>query len=804
MCASLTEHGRAATQPSALSGNIAIASALHTIQRRPVLTPQQPNQGTEVHIDANQLTQQWIKEIKDKFTSLDLGHITVSAYDTAWVAMVPSLHDPNSPQFPQCLDWIIQNQLSDGSWGDEDVFLAYERVCNTIACLVALKTWDRENNTFLKGIEYICKNLERIQYEAIEYMPTAFEIIFPGLLEDAKLLGIDLPYDLPIVHNLAIERQKKLQRIPMEILHSQPTTLLHSLEGLHRVVNWERMLKLQAKNGSFLFSPASTACALRYTKDTRCLDYLNFVLQKYKDAVPSVYPVDLFERMWMVDRLERLGISRHFHEEIHNVLQYVYRNWTKDGLAWAKESNVFDVDDTAMGFLLLRNHGFIVSPDVFKQFRSGNEFFCFKGQTSQAITGLHNLHRASQLLFPNENILENSYNFTRSFLVEKQKEENLHDKWVISKSIKAEVEYSLSHPWIQSLPRIETRNFIENYGVKDAWIAKSLYKMKFINNETYVNLAKVDYNYCQFLLQKEMAHILKWNEKCGFDKLIFARQNPIGCFFSIAATLFEPEYMHARITWAKMSILITLIDDLYDVHGSLHDLAKFTSMIERWDLESIDLLSKDMKIIFLGLHNTINSIKNEALNHQGHDFSFYIKKLMRKVVHSMHKEAKWRHLNHFPDIEEYMDNAKVSIALETIIQPTSLFLGENVLEEEFETDAYLSMMCPLSTISRINNDIQGYKREKSQGKVSCVSIFLKENPSSSDLEAINHFKHIRDQLTKVLVKECLTNSSVSRKKRMLHLNFAKIINYFYSKGDGHTSIKYMYEDVKKTMYMPIP
>jgi ent-copalyl diphosphate synthase len=111
----------------------------------------------------------------------------------------------------------------------------------------------------------------------------------------------------------------------MEIVHKYPTTLLHSLEGLHKDVDWTKLLQLQLENGSFLFSPASTACALMYTKDAKCFDYLEKLLVKFNHACPNVYPVDMFEHLWIVDRLERLGISRHFEREIRDCLQYVYK-----------------------------------------------------------------------------------------------------------------------------------------------------------------------------------------------------------------------------------------------------------------------------------------------------------------------------------------------------------------------------------------------------------------------------------------------------------------------------------------------
>jgi hypothetical protein len=42
-------------------------------------------------------------------------------------------------------------------------------------------------------------------------------------------------------------------------------------------------------------------------------------------SVPNVYPVDLFEHVWVVDRLDRLGISRYFQREIKQCMDYVHR-----------------------------------------------------------------------------------------------------------------------------------------------------------------------------------------------------------------------------------------------------------------------------------------------------------------------------------------------------------------------------------------------------------------------------------------------------------------------------------------------
>lgn len=53
---------------------------------------------------------------------------------------------------------------------------------------------------------------------------------------------------------------------------------------------------------------------------------------------------------------------------------------------------------------------------VFEHFKKNDEFFCFSGQSNQAVTGMFNLCRASQVLFQGEKILEDAKNYSAKFL----------------------------------------------------------------------------------------------------------------------------------------------------------------------------------------------------------------------------------------------------------------------------------------------------------------------------------------------------------------------------------------------------
>ncbi|KAL5055432.1 hypothetical protein RYX36_036114 [Vicia faba] len=496
--------------------------------------------------------------------SMEDGEISISAYDTAWVALVKNVDDGNKPQFPSSLQWIIDNQLADGSWGDE-LFVAHDRILNTLACVIALKSWNVHPNMCDKGMEFFIENLDKIQDENTEHMPIGFEVAFPSLLNVAKSLNIEVPQDSPILKEIFSMRDQKLKKIPREVLHKVPTTLLHSLEGMQDL-DWNQLLRLQSQDGSFLFSPSSTAFAIMQTGDKDALDYLQKIVEKFNGGVPNVFPVDLFEHIWVVDRLERLGVSRYFKQEIKDSVNYLSRYWTEKGICWARNSEVQDIDDTAMGFRLLRLHGHNVSPSKFDIYL--HQFLIL---LNQAVTGMFNLYRASQVMFQGEEILENARNFSARYLSKKRFLNQLLDKWIITKDLPGEVGYALDVPWYASLPRLEARFYLEQYGGKnDVWIGKTLYRMSFVNNDIYLELAKLDYNNCQAVHKKEWEEIQRWYLESDLEGCGLSKKNLLYAYFVAAANIFEPERSLERLAWAKTAAL-------------LRTLKSYNKDVETWD-----------------------------------------------------------------------------------------------------------------------------------------------------------------------------------------------------------------------------
>jgi len=64
--------------------------------------------------------------------------------------------------------------------------------------------------------------------------------------------------------------------------------------------------------------------------------------------------------------------------------------------------------------------------------------------------------------------------------------------------------------------------------------------------------------------------------------LDFARDRPVENFLWTVGVIFEPQFGNCRRLLAKLISLITTIDDVYDVYGTLDELELFTDVIVRF------------------------------------------------------------------------------------------------------------------------------------------------------------------------------------------------------------------------------
>ncbi|KAH7652057.1 Neoabietadiene synthase protein [Dioscorea alata] len=724
-----------------------------------------------------------IMKIKEKFKLMNDGEISPSAYDTAWIARIPSLDNPKKPQYPMTLKWILENQNKDGSWGEPSSFLLYDRLVCTLACVLALKKWEAGEEQVAKGLHFLRLCVLDLDKETAILRTAGFEFIFPSMLNEAKNIGLALPYDLPCIEKILSLREKKIKR------HAIHTTLLYSLEALQDVVQWDKILKLQCGNGSFLNSPSATAAAYMMTGDTKCLEFLTFIVNHFDDHAPCVYPIDIFDRIWMVDTIHRLGIDRHFGEEISDVLDYVYRNNGKRGVSWGRDITLPDIDDTCMALRLMRMHGYPISPDVLELFKDDNgNFICFPGETHQGVSDMFNLCRLSQISFPGRGILREARAFAEDYLKSCVQYNLLEDKWSLKKSLKEEINHAMQNPWIKSLQRLDVKEYIKHYGENDVWMGKTVYRVSNVNNPIYMELAKLDYNMLQSMYHKEMNFILRWWKICDFDESLVSSVLPEKVYYAIAAAVYEPEYAACRSAYAKINCIENILRDLFERHEYLHELRLFCQAVEQWNQSLACSLPFKLKGLFMAMHDTLNDLAIQASNAQGRDVFPYLHDMRVKQAEAYMRNRELREddkLMESMSFEEYIEHKKEVSGVGMRVVPAMLLMGKQLQDHTLKCldsrskfhDKMALFLSLLDDVTKHQNKKNDDEETMTRRRVGLAVEYYMKGKKCNEAEAVGNIEEMMREMVEELVHEYLKPSRVPRRFRRLMFEHLKIANF---------------------------
>ncbi|KAJ9554888.1 hypothetical protein OSB04_009502 [Centaurea solstitialis] len=260
----------------------------------------------------------------------------------------------------------------------------------------------------------------------------------------------------------------------------------------------------------------------------------------------------------LVDNLKRLGISYQFEEEINQVLEKIYYDYFKTHEQW----NGMDMNLKALGFRLLRQNGYHVPQEIFRNFEHKTKNV--KGDID--VVGMLNLYEASYLSFEDEGILDDARDFTTKYLKESL------DKIDRRSSLWSLVGHALEVPLHWRVPRVETKWFIEMCK-KRSWD---------MINPTLMEFAILDFNMMQAIHLQDLKHTSRWwRNMCWDKKLRFSRDRLVENFLWTVGISYLPEFSLGRKTLTKVNAIITTMDDVYDVYGTLNELQKFTDFTVR-------------------------------------------------------------------------------------------------------------------------------------------------------------------------------------------------------------------------------
>ncbi|XP_057764549.1 S-linalool synthase [Salvia miltiorrhiza] len=734
--------------------------------------------------------------------------VSPSAYDTAWLAIIPHQNNHKIPMFSTCLDWILQNQKQGGFWGEtnEEGLPTIDALPATLACLIALNTWNAAaaHQHIQSGLRFIESKAEILLKINYQNLPRWFVLTFPAMIEMAEAQGLHLvfPHGLvTLIARIFVTRQRILET--EEMVEGEFPPLISYLETLPSTYPQETIKRYLNDDGSLFQSPSATAQAFMSTQNPHSLKYLQSLLHKFPNGgVPAMYPVDEeLIKLCVVDHLQGLGLAAHFNQEIERLLTQLYRSQKNKNSINPKSMSMsmpFKLFKDAMAFRLLRMHGHDVNPESLCWFLDEPETMAYMEQNCQQfITAMYSVYRATDLSFPGEHQLEEARIFATKLLQNSKTCRHKDLNLLISKGLQNMIKHELNVPWTARLDRLYHRKWIEEFKSSPLWIGKaSFYRLSCLENTKLMQVAVEYFEYMQSIYMRELEELKGWSKKWRLSEMGFGREKTVYTYFAVASCSLFPHDSIMRLIIAKAAIIVTVADDFYDMEGSLPDLEILTRAVQRWDGEGLEGHSKT---IFEALDEFVKDMVAKCHPQQGTKVVPKLQHLWRECFMSWMVERRWSLTGYRPAMDEYMQTGMASIAAHTIVLPATHFLNPNPTTFQYQNITKLLM-----AIARLTNDIQSYQKEVVDGKMNMVVLHWHENPKGSIEDSVAHVREILELKRKEFLQHVFSDEEMMSKScKQTHLACMKAFQMFFNSANHFDSETALIQDINKSIYLPI-
>uniref|UniRef100_A0A0E0P7H3 Uncharacterized protein n=1 Tax=Oryza rufipogon TaxID=4529 RepID=A0A0E0P7H3_ORYRU len=345
---------------------------------------------------------------------------------------------------------------------------------------------------------------------------------------------------------------------------------------------------------------------------------------KLKEEVCTLFTPskDMLRRMYLVDEIVHLGIDHLFEKEIETALKDIHES----------EFASSNLHEVALRFRLLRERGFWVSPDVFQKFKGddGN----FLNELADDPRGLISLYNAAHLFIHGEPEFEETISFARNHL-----ESMIWDS-VLKGPLADQVKHAIRLPLPRTLKRVEMLHYMFEYDQDNG------------HNPVLLELAKLDFNLLQHVHLKELKEISRWwKDVSGYMGLNHIRDRVIECYTWSYAVYHEEELSFARMLFAKIVVIITLLDDTYDVYAftSIEECRTLNAAIQGWDDSAVSLVPEYLRKFYEIMLSTFREFEDQMLSNKRYLVAF-----------NKAEAAEWSHRNYKPSFSE-----QVALATET-------------------------------------------------------------------------------------------------------------------------------------------
>ncbi|XP_044473191.1 probable terpene synthase 12 [Mangifera indica] len=470
---------------------------------------------------------------------------------------------------------------------------------------------------------------------------------------------------------------------------------------------------------------------------------------------------ELLSILELIDDVQRLGLGYRFHKDIKIALGRISTSWEENDDD-AKAEN--KLHSTSLRFRLLRQHGFHISQDIFKIFL--DEESNYMEYLEKDVKGLLSLYEASCLAFEGEKLLDAAKTFSLTHLTQLKRD--------IDPILLDLVTHALELPLHHRMQRLEARWYFEVYSKRNEL------------NYSLLEFAKLDFNRVQSIYKKDLKDMSRWWKEIDLaNKLTFARDRLMECFLGTVGMISDPQFSNCRKGLTKVNLFITIIDDIYDLYGSLDELEHFTDAVERWDINCVNELPDYMKLCFLALFNSVNEIGYDTLKEQGVNIIPSLTKAWRDICKAFLEEAKWSYNKYTPTFEEYLDNGWLSISGALMLVHSYFLLDQDITEEALDSlKKYNNLLRWPSLIFRLCNDLSTSKAEVERGEiVNSIFCYMQETSLSEEV-AREDIKKLIEKTWKQMNKDLSEKHPFSEVFMATTFNLARMARCIYQHGDG--------------------
>ncbi|XP_027927874.1 isoprene synthase, chloroplastic-like [Vigna unguiculata] len=464
----------------------------------------------------------------------------------------------------------------------------------------------------------------------------------------------------------------------------------------------------------------------------------------------------------LIDDIERLGLFFRFQDWINKTLLALV------SIQNFKDRTTTSLHETALLFRILRRHGFDVSHGIFMNFK--DEKGKFKAEISNDVQGMLSLYEASYLTLEGEESVWEANAFSRTHLMNLMKEKSMDVKMA------EKVKYVLEGlPYHKSCCRLVAQHYINTYDKTKP------------HNLLLLELAKLEFNMVQSSYQNELKELSRWWWDVDLSsKLKFARDRLVETFIWMVAIFPEPQLVVCRKRMSKVIVLVTYLDDIYDIYGTLDELELFTDAVERWDVNSINTLPDYMVLCFLAIYNTINGMAYDIFKERGINCLPYLTKYWSDLCKAYLQEAKWFHNKIIPPFDKYLENARISIAAGAILTHFYFLVSQDISEQVIHslTDHDHDLLRSVYTICRLSNDLGTSTDEIERGETSNSIVSYMHETGLSEENVRQYFKTLMEKEWKNLNKYLVKDSIFPKSFVQVVINLARSGHFVYQYGDG--------------------